>query len=115
MSHIKPFAQCQSERKTLPGTFVHDLLRELNPKLLGFFFCRICSPSDLEKRFEKRDAAEEGFDIVIDCTGVPAAIAQAFNFMRRGGKGIVTVIAFMFDYDSIEFSHCRLSLDVLRR
>jgi len=30
-----------------------------------------------------------GFDVIIDCTGVPKAIEQAFNWLRRGAKFVI--------------------------
>ena len=50
--------------------------------ILGFGF-RIISPNDLQ------EMEEESFDLVIDCTGVPAALEQAISKTKFGATVLV--------------------------
>ena len=50
--------------------------------ILGFGF-RIISPNDLQ------EMDEESFDLVIDCTGVPAALEQAISKTKFGATVLV--------------------------
>ena len=53
-----------------------------NQNVLGFGF-RIISPNDLQ------EMEEESFDLVIDCTGVPAALEQAIGKTKFGATVLV--------------------------
>jgi len=41
---------------------------------------------NLYREAKRTEDSEWGFDVIIDCTGAPAAIEQAFQWLRRGGK-----------------------------
>ncbi|XP_068239023.1 D-altritol 5-dehydrogenase-like [Palaemon carinicauda] len=43
-------------------------------------------PDDVQRKFAGVDTGLEGYDIIVDCTGVPKAIESAFPLLRCGGK-----------------------------
>lgn len=46
----------------------------------------VAVPSAVEQRGALQEIAPYGFDIVVDATGVPAAIEQAFGFLKARGR-----------------------------
>ena len=53
---------------------------------------KVCLPDYLvsqQRESLKSDNSDWGFDVIIDCTGVPAAIEQAFGWLQRGATFIV--------------------------
>ncbi|XP_050398435.1 uncharacterized protein LOC126816202 [Patella vulgata] len=53
---------------------------------LGF---DVLHPSALEESFKGKEASEDGFDIVVDCTGNSKAIEMAFYMLKGGGKLLI--------------------------
>ena len=47
---------------------------------------KVIHPAELANRFAGKDAAVEGYDLVVDCSGSPKAIEAIFPMMRRGAK-----------------------------
>ncbi len=50
---------------------------------LGF---RICHPDELKKEMDSVDPIQDGFDVIVDCSGNAEAIQQAFYWVKQGGK-----------------------------
>ena len=46
----------------------------------------ICHPDKLKEKFSKVKAEVDGFDIIVDCSGNPDAIQDAFKWLCMGGK-----------------------------
>lgn len=58
---------------------------------IGNFHLNIIDSKDTEKIFSKVVALTDGrgADLVIECTGVPSAIAQGLSLVRRGGSYLI--------------------------
>ncbi|XP_078597270.1 uncharacterized protein LOC144873600 [Branchiostoma floridae x Branchiostoma japonicum] len=41
-------------------------------------------PDELKSRFDGADVEDVGYDVIVDCSGFPPAIEQAFNWLRSG-------------------------------
>ena len=52
---------------------------------LGFGY-KVRSPGEFKEKFSAQEAVVHGFDLIVDCTGHPKAIEEAFPWLRRGGK-----------------------------
>lgn len=47
---------------------------------------QVCHPDDVQRKFADVDPGLHGYDIIVDCTGVPKALEAAFPLLRCGGK-----------------------------
>ncbi len=50
---------------------------------LGF---NVCYPDLLKEKYSKLEPEVHGFDLIVDATGNPEAIQDAFPWIRRGGR-----------------------------
>ena len=50
---------------------------------LGF---TICHPDQIQEKYRNCNAGLEGFDVIVDATGSPKALEDAFYWLRKGGK-----------------------------
>ena len=64
---------------TDPKESRRNLVRNLG---LGY---RVCDPEALSQEVEGTDMEQEGFSLIIDCSGSVTAIQQALEWLRKGG------------------------------
>ena len=70
--------------KNVTITEVHED-RKKTAQSMGFDY-KVRYPVELKEKFSTLEGEVHGYDLIVDCTGHPTAIAEAFPWLRRGGK-----------------------------